>query len=124
MPADDLPSWIESTGGTVGAEESGLWHRTFFTPPSSPQSPPPPEPYDETVHIDEYGVVRAQPSSARRTESFRSYSSRASSRQTTPRSNPYWDDDSYSYDPSGSQAPALSRVPSNASNYSFASSTG
>ena len=29
----------------------------------------------------------------------------------TPRSNPYWDDDSYSYDPSGSQAPALSRVP-------------
>ena len=82
------------------------------------------EPYDETVHIDEYGVVRAQPSSARRTESFRSYSSRASSRQTTPRSNPYWDDDSYSYDPSGSQAPALSRVPSNASNYSFASSTG
>ena len=91
---------------------------------SPPQSPPPPEPYDETVHIDEYGVVRAQPSSARRTESFRSYSSRASSRQTTPRSNPYWDDDSYSYDPSGSQAPALSRVPSNASNYSFASSTG
>ena len=85
---------------------------------------PPPEPYDETVHIDEYGVVRAQPSSARRTESFRSYSSRASSRQTTPRSNPYWDDDSYSYDPSGSQAPALSRVPSNASNYSYASSTG
>ena len=91
---------------------------------SPPQSPPPPEPYDETVHIDEYGVVRAQPSSARRTESFRSYSSRASSRQTTPRSNPYWDDDSYSCDPSGSQAPALSRVPSNASNYSFASSTG
>ena len=42
----------------------------------------------------------------------------------TPRSNPYWDDDSYSYDPSGSQAPALSRVPSNASNYSYASSTG
>ena len=42
MPANDLPSWIESTGGTVGAEDSGLWHRTFFTPPSSPQSPPPP----------------------------------------------------------------------------------
>ena len=42
----------------------------------------------------------------------------------TPRSNPYWDDDSCSYDPSGSQAPALSRVPSNASNYSDASSTG
>ena len=28
----------------------------------------------------------------------------------TPRSNPYWDDDSYSYDPSGSQAPAVARA--------------
>mgnify|MGYP001303016635 FL=1 len=73
---------------------------------SPPQSPPPPEPYDETVHIDEYGVVRAQPSSARRTESFRSYSSR----NMTPRSNPYFDDDSYTYDPSGSQAPAVARA--------------
>ena len=114
------------------------WERPRAQSPPPPEhyaSPPPPREfiYDEesvsTVHIDEYGVIRAQPS--QRAESFRSYSSRASSRWTTPRSrnttprshNPYRDEGSYDpyEDPEG---PTLSRVPSNASNYSYASSTG